>query len=124
MDKQMTKQSVLKKAVLGVALALGAMAGSITAAHATAHTDEVRAHATDVYHVVFRRGQQAHVGISGDGDTDLDLFIYDENSNLICSRTGPTDDEDCYFNPRWTGPFTIKVRNLGGVYNEYMLLTN
>ena len=83
----------------------------------------VRTGATDVFTETFRGGESAFVGISGDGDSDLDLYVYDENGNLICRSTTAGDDEACRWNPRWTGPFRIQVRNLG-VANRYLIVTN
>ncbi|WP_134952500.1 hypothetical protein [Sinorhizobium meliloti] len=71
-----------------------------------------------------RGGELVEIAISGDGDTDLDLFVYDENGNLICSETGPTDDEFCSFVPEWTGEFRMIVVNLGDIHNVYQLWTN
>ena len=88
------------------------------------HIDRVRGRATDVYTVTFRGGEPAFLAISGDGDTDLDLFVYDQNGNLICSSNSSGDDEACRWYPRWTGPFVIRVRNLGSVYNEYRMWSN
>lgn len=84
----------------------------------------VRARGTDVFNLVFNGGYTAELGISGDGDTDLDLYVYDENGNLICRSTRYGDDEYCRWNPRWTGPFRVEVRNLGYVPNRYALRTN
>jgi hypothetical protein len=39
----------------------------------------------------------------------------------IASGTGPTDQEDVQFVAPETGYFTIEVRNLGDVWNEYVL---
>ena len=72
----------------------------------------------------FRGSELAEVAIVGDGDTDVDLFIYDENGNEICSSTGSDDREYCRWTPRWTGTFTIELRNFGGVYNAVNVLTN
>ncbi len=88
------------------------------------HVDRVLAGHTDVYTINFRGGEQAMVIVSGDGDTDLDLYVYDENGNLIDSDTDNTDQCVCTFTPRWTGPFTIRIKNLGRVYNQYTLVTN
>ena len=76
------------------------------------------------YHCKFWDNEIAEVAVSGDGDTDLDLYVYDENGNLITSDTDYTDD--CYvrFVPRWTGTFAIKIVNRGGVYNNYVIATN
>lgn len=84
----------------------------------------VMAHSSDLYRVNFYAGQTAEVAVSGDHDTDLDLYIYDENGNLIVSDTDYTDQ--CYVRwcPRWTGTFAIKIVNRGGVYNQYALVTN
>ena len=76
------------------------------------------------YDQKFWADAMAEVVVSGDGDTDLDLYVYDENGNLITSDTDYTDD--CYvrFYPRWTGRFRIKIVNRGGVYNDYAIVTN
>lgn len=84
----------------------------------------VEPYSTDRYTIRFRGGEYALVTVSGDGDTDLDLYVYDENGNLIDSDTDRTDQCVCSFTPRWTGNFTIKVKNLGGVFNRYTLRTN
>lgn len=88
---------------------------------ADAICDRVYAHQTDIYTKTFRAGSKAEVLVVGDGDTDLDLYVYDENGNLIASDTDYTDR--CYisFYPRWTGTFTIKIKNRGNVYNNYCI---
>ncbi|MBR5068138.1 MAG: PPC domain-containing protein [Bacteroidales bacterium] len=86
--------------------------------------DCVRAHDTDVYTVTFRGGELAIVAVIGDGDTDLDLYIYDSNGNLVASDSDYTDDCVCTWTPRWTGSFKIKIRNRGSISNCYLLRTN
>ena len=87
-------------------------------------SERVKAHHTDVYEVVFRGGETARVLVRGDHDTDLDLYIYDENGNLVDSDTDMTDICLGEWTPRWTGKFRIEIENLGDVYNEYDLVTN
>ena len=84
----------------------------------------VLARDADIYRVRFRGREFAEVCVVGDGDTDLDLFIYDESGNLICSDTGSTDRAYCSWTPRWTGTFEIEIENLGSVWNEYRIVTN
>ncbi|MCH8543379.1 MAG: hypothetical protein LAT61_07410 [Alcanivorax sp.] len=87
--------------------------------------DIVPAHSEVVYtDVYFEGGKPAEVALVGDGDTDLDLVIYDEYGNVICASVSWNDREHCAWQPRWTGPFTIEVSNLGGVWNAYVLATN
>jgi hypothetical protein len=86
--------------------------------------DGVLAGSTDSYRITFRGDQRAAVLVSGDGDTDLDLFVYDENGNLICSDEDATDVMLCEWEPAWTGPFLIEIKNLGRVRNRYEIITN
>ncbi len=83
--------------------------------------DLVLAHGTDVYRVSLRGGEVTRIVVDGDGDTDLDLFIYDEYGNLMASDEDETDYCVCRVTPRWTGTFTIRIRNYGAVYNQYRI---
>lgn len=86
--------------------------------------DVVSANGTDNYQISFVAGYLAEIVVSGDGDTDLDLYVYDSNGHLIAKDDDYTDD--CYVNwvPAWTGRFIVKVVNRGRVANRYILLTN
>lgn len=84
----------------------------------------VSAGGTDVYNISFRAGELAIVTVVGDGDTDLDLYVYDNNGNLIDSDADYTDNCVCTWTPRWTGNFRIKIVNRGRVFNRYVLRTN
>lgn len=86
--------------------------------------ERVNSNDYDIYNVRFYGGVLAEVALSGDGDTDLDLYIYDDSGNVIESDTDYSDN--CYVSwyPKWTGTFRIKVKNLGIVYNNYTLATN
>lgn len=86
--------------------------------------ETVNGHSTDTYRINFVANYLAEVVVSGDGDTDLDLYVYDSNGNLIAKDEDYTDG--CYVRwcPAWTGRFIIKIVNRGPVYNRYVLLTN
>ncbi|MBR6017964.1 MAG: hypothetical protein IK073_05035 [Paludibacteraceae bacterium] len=88
------------------------------------HYDRILARDYDLYYIPFRAGEIAEVAVIGDGDTDLDLYVYDANGNLIVSDTSYSGN--CYvsFLPYVTSNFTIKIVNRGNVYNNYVLLTN
>ena len=87
-------------------------------------TDRVYSHSSISYTCTLKGGEITNIELKGDGDTDLDLYIYDENGNLIVSDTGYTDR--CYVRwcPRWTGNFLVRVVNRGGVYNNFTIATN
>lgn len=72
----------------------------------------------------FRGSQVAEVGVVGDGDTDVDLVIYDSNGNRVCVSTREGDREYCRFTPAWTGTYTVRVSNYGRVYNSVTVLLN
>ena len=84
----------------------------------------VNGNSTHTYQISFTAGFLAEIAVSGDGDTDLDLYVYDSNGNYITGDESYSDD--CYvrWRPAWTGRFIVKVVNRGPLYNRYVLLTN
>ena len=82
-------------------------------------TETVKANTCDVYEITLKQGESFYIYVSGDGDTDLDLFVYDENGNLVGSDVEDDDACLCVVTPKWTGKFKIKIKNLGNVYNRY-----
>ncbi len=72
----------------------------------------------------FEGCETVQVFLAGDHDTDLDLYVFDEDGNLIASDTDATDTCFVSWTPKWTGCFTVVVRNRGGVYNRYTIGTN
>lgn len=87
-------------------------------------TTIVGAYDTDAYRITFSGGNTARITLIGDGDTDLDLFVYDSAGNRVASDIGPTDTAVITFTPRATATYTVRVINLGRVYNRYTLTTN
>jgi hypothetical protein len=106
------------------------LASNLSIAHAgtvggsTRTVEQVKANITDVYNLSFIAGQEAIVDVKGDGDTDLDLYIYDSSGNLITKDEDYTDHCVARWTPKWTGKFTIKIKNRGGVPNSYVMTTN
>ena len=66
--------------------------------------------------------QQTYIYFNiGDGDTDLEVSVYDKNGSLVADESGCDDSGQINFIPRWTGEYTIKIKNLGEVYNCYIM---
>lgn len=86
--------------------------------------DRVYGKDVNSYQVKFWASELAEVCVSGDGDTDLDLYVYDANGNLIGSDTDYTDECVVRWVPAWTGTFIIKVVNRGALYNNFAIWTN
>ena len=76
------------------------------------------------YTAKFWANELAEVIVIGDGDNDLDLYVYDSNGNLIASDTDYTDQCVCRWVPSWTGAFTIRISNRGAIYSNYAIATN
>lgn len=112
------------------ALALLTLLGVTTFTHAgrtdgpAVDHERVSAESVRTYFITFDARLPAWVSITGDGDTDLDLYVYDENNNLVAYDDDLTDRCFARWRPRWTGTFRIEVVNHGRVYNDYVLRTN
>ena len=102
--------------------AKGAQRGAVNGP--SRHYDSVNGNSTDTYNISFIANSLAEIVVSGDGDTDLDLYVYASNGNLIVKDNDYTDD--CYVRwyPKWTGRFIVKIVNRGPVYNRYVIVTN
>jgi hypothetical protein len=79
---------------------------------------------TDVWEIPFYGNSYAEVAVVGDGDTDLDVAITDENGNVFCYDVSWSDSLYCDFTPAWDGYFYVTVQNMGSVRNSYHLMTN
>ena len=87
-------------------------------------SDMVYANGEQMFFCDFYAHQVAMVALVGDGDSDLDLVIYDQNMNVVTSDEGYDFDCLCTWTPAWTGRFYMKIVNRGNVYNRFTLATN
>jgi hypothetical protein len=75
--------------------------------------------------VRFEGGEPAVVLVIGDGDGDLDLWVHDENTGgLIGDDTDDTSECIVAWTPRYTGPFTIRIANVGAFAERYVVVVN
>jgi hypothetical protein len=74
--------------------------------------------------VTMRGGELARIGVLGNGNSDLDLEVFDENGNLIVRDIDYSDQCLVQWTPKWTGQYTVRITNLGRFSNEYLLLSN
>jgi hypothetical protein len=89
-------------------------------------TTRCEAYSSVTYFERFFGGEIATVSIAGDGDTDLDLFVYDMLGRLVGQGIGLTDRETVsfYVPGNQIQTYRIVVRNLGGVWNRFTMRTN
>ena len=69
-------------------------------------------------------GYTAECAVVGSGNTDIDLYVYDSNGNLIVKDEGPTDVCYAAWVPRWNGTFLIKIVNRGSYSNQCAIASN
>lgn len=79
---------------------------------------------TVTFNIAFRANEWAEVYVSGSGSSILDIFIYDNNGNLVARTDVNTYDAYVSWVPRWTGSYQVVVRNLGNASNRFQLFTN
>jgi len=79
---------------------------------------------TDTWEVPFYGDSYAELAVVGDGDSNLDVLVSDENGNTICYDVSWSDKIYCDFVPSWNGYFYVTVQNNGSTRNSYYLLTN
>jgi hypothetical protein len=80
----------------------------------------VLAFATDTWRVWTPAGD-TRVVVEGDGDTDLDCWVYDRFGRLLGQDVDGTDLCIVRFRNLSSGELTIRIRNLGDVYNDYQV---
>lgn len=87
-------------------------------------TDLVLAHSTDTWRVDFRGGELGSIRVNGDRDTDLDCYVYNSAGTLLAYDNDLTDYCILDWYQASTGTVRLEIRNLGDVYNRYIITTN
>ena len=72
---------------------------------------QIRQNGADRAEVRFHAGELAVVYIRPVKGAGLDLFVYDDLNNLICSVGGSAEGPECRWRPRRDGSYLIDVRN-------------
>ena len=73
----------------------------------------------------FNGGERAEIMVLGDGDGDLDLWVYDARTGeLIGSDTDETSICIVRWYPRYRQSVVIRVANVGDVWEEFYVVGN
>ena len=84
---------------------------------------EVKAYCTDTWTFCLCGDETTLISLQGDGDTCLELRVYDSKGDLVALHTrGNGDRRQVSITPWRTGTYKVKVHNLGCVSNEYRLI--
>lgn len=111
----------LRKAVVVLVLfaTFSAVAGPAFAQTLLHRIARVQAFCTDSWQVWV--GSSFRVVVNGDGDTDLDLYVYDAGTGRLLGRDDDYTDYCIVSGYSDTGRIIVRIVNRGGVYNEYEL---
>ncbi len=118
------------KALLAGVLGVTALATPAGPAHAGAEggpvltRDRVSASSQLSYTISCTADTFTTLAMVGDGDTDLDLFIYDAAGNLVASDIGLSDRAVLRWFSAGRQTFTVVVVNHGRVYNDFVLVSD
>lgn len=108
------------RATLSVFTLVGLALVSATDARADhLETDIVQAYSSNYYTYDCYRGGSVGVALEGDGDTDIDVIVTDSRGNVVASDIDYTDICVVQFFARSGVTYSIEVRNLGSVWNQY-----
>jgi ABC-type sugar transport system substrate-binding protein len=120
----MTMTSTMSLRALAATLAAAAVAAAAVATPVAAASfldaDTIHPAETYTYVANFDAGVTATAKLWGDEASDLDLFVYDENGNLIASSDSLQSIEAAEWTPLWTGEFRIEVVNVGDAPSYYL----
>jgi hypothetical protein len=74
--------------------------------------------------IFFYGGELARVVVDGEGDRDLDLFVYDMNGRLVASDEDGKDNGIAEWWPVRGASYRVVVINRGEVHKRFTLRTN
>jgi hypothetical protein len=70
----------------------------------------------------FKGRERASVLLEGAGNTDLDLYVFDEQGNLIAWDDSPLDGCAVEWYPEKAARYSIEVRNTGPMIGEAFIM--
>ena len=84
----------------------------------------VAANSTVAYALDIAGGEVMTIAVYGDGDTDLDLYVYNEIGDLRAYDDDPSGDCLVMFLPLFSQKIRIEIKNRGSIYNDFVIVTN
>ncbi len=85
---------------------------------------KIKEQAADRAEVRFLAGELAVVYIHPVPGVELEMFVYDDLNNLICTGGAGSQGTECRWRPRRNGSYLIDVRNHSAVPADYDIAIN
>ena len=77
----------------------------------------------DLYRIAFVGGEPARVGVSPAVGSEIDVYVFDAEEQLVC-RSGGAKEQSCEWLPGKTSEYWILVSNRRDEDAAYMIWTN
>jgi len=85
------------------------------------HWQMVDAYATQEFDVILGGGEAKAINVHTDGDLGLELYVYDDEGNLIGSDTEPQETLTVWIPAGTVGWVTVHVVNAAGQANSFTI---
>ena len=117
----------MKNVLLATVLALGVAPAFIEAGavpRAASRSYSVQGFHNVSYKFTFAANAPATITVTGDGDTQLSIVVFDSTGRRVTADTRPNDVLTVRFTPARAGAYQVRITNHGGVPNRFSLKTN
>ena len=98
-----------------------ALTENLTATDVLSDVFRVRGYKTRWHKIYVEADTNVDIELTGDGSTNLDLYVYDSSNRLITAEDGSEDYELAELEVYQSGYLWVGVTNRGNVANEYEL---
>ena len=115
---------IIQAALIGSVLVTGQLSAVAPAEAGSFDVRTVGPFGVDSFVRYFQAGELVTVFVSGDGRTDLDLYVYCPCSRIVAQDDDGSDDCLASFVAPESGYYIIKVVNRGGWSNTYTISIN
>ncbi len=114
--------AILAAGIPAMALANGSASTTSSPMESIVKYFTVGAFDEDSHSVYIKAGELVYIKATGNGNSDLDMYVYDSNENLVVKDTRLTTDGYVTFTASRSGYYYIDVTNDGDEDNVYKLV--
>ena len=116
--------AILAAGIPAVALANGSATTMSSPMESIVKYFTVGAFDQDSHSVYINAGELVYIKATGNGNSDLDMYVYDSNENLVVQDVRNTTDGYVTFTAGRSGTYYIDITNDGDEDNVYKLVVN
>jgi hypothetical protein len=107
------KTFIVALSIVGFACAISMPADASPIKGAQFTNDVLGRNMQHSFDLVLKKEEPTFMMVTGDGESDIDCFLYDENHHLLAKDDDRSSQCVIVITPRWAGHFTLIVQNVG-----------